>query len=82
MLVLTSSSYIIRASSNGDFEFNTRSTAQARFTAVGLASLISAPAFNISSPERSANTTPNAAATPIAGAPRTFIVLIALITSL
>ncbi len=87
LLVSTSSSYILMASLRAEPEsefaaLKTLSTAQKRFTAVGLALFIASAASSRSSPASSASAIPNAAATPIAGAPRTFMVIIASMTSL
>ena len=81
LLVAMSSSYILSASFNGSSLFNTLSTAQNKLTAVGLAALISSAALSKSTLSISANAIPKAADTPIAGAPRTVIFLIAVITS-
>ena len=81
LFVAMSSSYILSASANASSLFNTLSTAQNRFTAVGLADLISSAALFKSMPSISAKAIPNAAETPIAGAPLTVMFLIATITS-
>ena len=62
-------------------ELRIRSRAQPRLTAVGRDARRTAMASSRSSPARAAITTPQAAATPIAGAPRTAIVAIASATS-
>ena len=73
---------MVKASFNGSSLFKTLSTAQNKLIAVGLAALISSAALSKSSPYKSANAIPKAAATPIAGAPLTIMSLIATITSL
>ena len=58
-----------------------RSMAQARFTAVGRARRSNSAASFTSSPRIAANARPNAAAQPMAGAPRTTMSRIAASTS-
>ncbi len=80
-LVSISSLYICIASVKGLSDLRTRFTAQNKLIAVGLEALISFAAISKSTPSLSASTIPNAAATPIAGAPLTVMFFIACITS-
>ena len=81
LFVAISSSYILSASARASSLFRTLSTAQNKLTAVGLAAFISTAALSKSTPAISASAIPKAADTPMAGAPRTVIFLIAVITS-